>query len=40
MFRSQNQFDQGDFLELKYKAVQALLEMVPKEAIGHVATRV
>ncbi len=27
-------------MQFKYRAVQALLEMVPKEAIGVVATRI
>lgn len=30
LFRTQNQYDEEEFMEKKYKAIQALLEMVPR----------
>ena len=40
LFRTQNQYDEEEFMEKKYRAIQALLEVVPREAIGVVATRI
>jgi len=40
LFRIQNQFDADTFMEQKYRAVQALLECIPREAIASVATRI
>ena len=40
LFRIQNQFDMDDFMEQKYRAVQALLECIPRQAIASVATRI
>ena len=40
LFRTVNTFDQDDFMQLKYAAMQATLELAPKSTMTQIALRI